>query len=366
MSEPTGSDQDRSGGDHVEHISWERPVDPRPSPEENALPESGLSFRPLRFADYPGQDKVRENLQVYVGACRKGSYPLDHVLLHGPPGLGKTTLARIVAGEMGAPFYQTSGPSIDKPGDVAGLMAGMESGAVLFIDEIHRLSIAVEEVLYTAMEDFCLDILVGQGPTARTVRMPLQPFTLIGATTRMSLLSGPLVSRFGIQERLEFYTVEALEKVLMQSASHWSITLKREGATELARRSRGSPRIANRLLRRVRDFAAFEEQDGLDAAIVDRTLQRLGIDAQGLDRMDRRILGVIRDRYSGGPVGLDTLAASVGEEKSTIEDVYEPYLLHHGFLDRGPKGRSLSVRAMEHLSGGAAPPAAGKEPEPLW
>jgi holliday junction DNA helicase RuvB len=308
-----------------------------------------VALRPTRFDDYPGQERAKSNLKVYIQAALKRDQSLDHIILHGPPGLGKTTLAKIVAHELGASFYQTSGPSIDKPGDLAGILAGLEPKSVLFIDEIHRLSIAVEEVLYSAMEDFNVDILVGQGPTARTIKMPLSPFTLIGATTRVSMISRPLMSRFGIQERLEFYDVDSLMAILRRSASLWEIPLSEDAARELARRSRGTPRIANRLLRRARDFADFEAKAELSKDIVEHTLARLDIDQMGLDGMDRKILEMIRDRYDGGPVGLETLAATVGEEKSTIEEVYEPFLMHQGFLTRGPRGRELSPIGRKHL-----------------
>ncbi len=306
-------------------------------------------LRPHRFADYPGQDAVKQNLEVYVAAARKRGKPLDHIILHGPPGLGKTTLAKIVAHEMAVPFYQTSGPSIDKPGDLAGILAGVEPGGVLFIDEIHRLPITVEEILYSAMEDFCIDILVGQGPTARTVRMPINPFTLIGATTRVASLSAPFLSRFGIQEHLEFYDTASLAKILQRSAGLWGVELAEEGAFELARRSRGTPRIANRLLRRVRDFADFHGVERLDRDIVDLTLTRLNIDLAGLDRMDRRILRILQERYNGGPAGIEALASTIGEERTTIEDVYEPFLTHQGFIRRGPRGRELTAQALIHL-----------------
>lgn len=307
-------------------------------------------IRPHRFADYPGQDAVKNNLQVYVAAARMRNRPLDHTILHGPPGLGKTTLAKIVAFELEAPFYQTSGPSIDKPGDLAGILAGIEPGGVLFIDEIHRLPITVEEILYSAMEDFSVDILVGQGPSARTVRMPINPFTLIGATTRMSSLSAPLLSRFGIQEHLEFYDAASLAIILKRSAAVWDLELTAEGAMGLAQRSRGTPRIANRLLRRVRDFADYAGVNTLDAELVDLTLNRLHIDLAGLDKMDRRIMRIIQERYQGGPVGIEALAATIGEERATIEDVYEPFLLHQGFVRRGSRGRELTAQGVEHLN----------------
>ncbi len=325
----------------------ERVVDPQPSSQEHQLP----ALRPHSFDDYPGQEIVKENLKIYVAAAQKRGLPLDHCLFHGPPGLGKTTLARIIASELDVPFYQASGPSIDKPGDLAGILAGFESGAVLFIDEIHRLPITVEEVLYSAMEDFCVDILVGQGASTRTVRMPIQPFTLVGATTRAASLSAPLLSRFGIQEHLDFYSDRSLAQILKRSANIWGIPLADDGASELARRSRGTPRIANRLLRRVRDFAEFEGLTEFHSDIVDKTLDRLHIDACGLDRMDRKILSVIRDRYDGGPVGIEALAATVGEERTTIEDVYEPYLTFKGFILRGPRGREISSLAVQHLDG---------------
>jgi Holliday junction DNA helicase RuvB len=327
----------------------ERFVTPAEVAEDQQREHPDRMLRPSRFAEYPGQETVKENLQVYVEAAKRRQAPLDHVLLHGPPGLGKTTLARIIALELQVGFYQTSGPSIDKPGDLAGILAGLEPGAVLFIDEIHRLSMAVEEILYSAMEDFSVDILVGQGPSARTVRMPINPFTLVGATTRVASLSAPLVSRFGIQERLDFYSPEALVAILHRSADIWDIALAPDGAMELARRSRGTPRIANRLLRRVRDFAVYHDCQELHRDIVQTTLDRLDIDGAGLDRMDRRILLTIRDRYDGGPVGVETLSATVGEERSTIEDVYEPYLMHQGFLQRGPRGRELSAKGIAHL-----------------
>lgn len=343
----------------MDHASIERvsklgdhPTERFVSNEASELDPVELSdrhLRPARFEDYPGQELVKDNLKIYVQAARLRRDPLDHVLLHGPPGLGKTTLARIIANELGVPFVQTSGPSIDKPGDLAGVLAGVEAGAVVFIDEIHRLSMPVEEILYSAMEDFGVDILIGQGPSARTVRMPIQPFTLVGATTRVASLSAPLISRFGIQERLEFYEDEALAAILQRSASIWGIKLAEDGANELACRSRGTPRIANRLLRRVRDFADCQSISELHKDIVDSTLLRLDIDSQGLDRMDRRILLTIRDRYNGGPVGIETLAATVGEERHTVEEVYEPYLTHRGFILRGPRGRELAKKAWEHL-----------------
>ena len=331
------------------NITIERYVVAHQSVDDAVVENGGGQIRPTSFEEYPGQDRVKENLRVYVAASSLRKQSLDHVILHGPPGLGKTTLARIIANELGVPFYQTSGPSIGKPGDLAGILAGIEPRGVLFIDEIHRLSIEVEEVLYSAMEDFFIDILVGQGQTARTMRMPINPFTLIGATTRVASLSSPLLTRFGIQERLDFYDQESLATILRRSAIIWSIDLHAEGASELAKRSRGTPRIANRLLRRARDFAEYHSIKHIDRDVVSETLIRLEIDNLGLDRMDRIILKTIRDQYQGGPVGLDTLAATIGEEKSTIEEVYEPYLLHNGLLTRSPRGRKISQRGEDHI-----------------
>lgn len=307
-------------------------------------------LRPSRFEDYPGQDRIKENLHIAVQAAKRRDQPLDHILLHGPPGLGKTTLAQIVANEVGSAFFHSSGPAIERPGDLAGILAGMQERSILFIDEIHRLPVTVEEVLYTAMEDFCIDVLVGQGPTARSVRMDLPPFTLIGATTRLASLSRPLVSRFGIVERLEFYDEKALTQIIERSSRIWKMTLQADGAHALAKRSRGTPRVANRLLRRVRDYADFKGLSEVTLGLVDEALDRLEIDVCGLDNMDRQILRAIRDRYAGGPVGLDTLAATVGEERATIEEVYEPFLVHRGFLSRMPRGRVITSYGMDHLT----------------
>lgn len=306
-------------------------------------------IRPKHFAEYPGQDRVKANLEVYVKAAKKRNGALDHVLLHGPPGLGKTTLGRIIANELDKPFTSISGPSIDRAGDLAGILAGLVPGSVLFIDEIHRLAVPIEEILYGAMEDFRIDVIIGQGPSARSVPMPLANFTLVGATTRLSLLSRPLLSRFGIQERLEFYEVKALTEILLRSGKLLQIEIDESGAKEVAMRSRGTPRVANRLLKRVWDFAVVEGKVLVDKAMAAKALERQEIDKFGLDRFDRVVLDIIHTRYADGPVGLDTLAASIGEEKSTLEEVIEPFLVHEGFLARGPRGRYLTTKGLTYL-----------------
>jgi Holliday junction DNA helicase RuvB len=307
-------------------------------------------LRPSRFSDFPGQDRAKENLTIYVEAAKKRAGTLDHVLLHGPPGLGKTSLARIIANEMGVEFYQTSGPALDKPGDLAGILAGLSKGSVLFIDEIHRLSVVVEEVLYSAMEDFYIDIVVGQGPTARTVKMPINPFTLVGATTRVALLTSPLVSRFGIKERFEYYEHSSLIKIILRASTIEGVKISSSGINELALRSRGTPRIANRLLRRVRDFADFHDENEISGDRVDAALNAMEIDKRGLEPMDRKMLLAIRDKYDGGPVGIETLAYTVGEERATLEEVYEPYLVYQGLLARGPRGREITELGLKHLT----------------
>ena len=308
------------------------------------------NLRPQKFIDYPGQEHVKENLQVYVQASQKRGSVLDHVILHGPPGLGKTTLAHILAQELGVPFYNTSGPSIDKAGDLAGILAGMEAGSLLFIDEIHRLSVQVEEVLYSAMEDFSMDVVVGQGPTARSVSIPVSPFTLVGATTRLSSLSRPFLSRFGIQEKLEYYHPESLKKIILRSADIMGLSIDLEAALALAKRSRGTPRIANRLLRRVSDFSFVENKSSIDQKTVEYALNRLDIDSEGLDRTDRSILNIIQNNYAGGPVGIETISVTLGEERATVEEVYEPFLVHMGFITRSPRGRSISIKGVEQLN----------------
>ncbi len=331
-------------------VRIDRFVSPEATPDDRHWEDqSGSTLRPTTFADYPGQERAKRNLQVYVQSACQRDQALDHVLLHGPPGLGKTTLARVIARERGVAFYQTSGPSIERAGDLAGILAGIERNGVLFIDEIHRLSPIVEEVLYSAMEDFTMDLVVGQGPTARTVRMPIHPFTLVGATTRVSLLTAPLVSRFGIQERLEFYDEASLAEILMRSARLQEMSLAREGALALARRSRGTPRTANRLLRRVRDFAEVRGDATIQPSLVSEALTQMEIDEAGLEPIDRVILATIRDRYDGGPVGIETLAHTIGEDRTTLEDVFEPFLVHRGFITRGPRGRELTTQGLTHL-----------------
>ena len=323
--------------------------------EDQDLQIAQPSIRPTRFVDYPGQEEVKKNLEVYVGAARKRAKPLDHVILHGAPGLGKTTLANIIANELGVPFVATSGPAIDKPGDLAGILTGIEPGTLLFIDEIHRLSIKVEEVLYSAMEDFTIDIIIGQGASARSVRMDVAPFTLVGATTRLSLISRPLLGRFGIQERLEFYEPEALKEILFRSAGILGFQLSAQAAKEIACRSRGTPRLANRLLRRVADFADMENLTEIERRVADIALTRQGIDAAGLDRVDRRILQIMQEQYEGGPVGIETIAVSINEDRDTLEDVYEPYLVYRGFISRTPRGRVLTSGALNYLKGIISP-----------
>lgn len=324
----------------------ERIVDPRSGNEDGTL---DLSLRPKRLSDFIGQRQVVSNLRTFMEAAKNRGEPLDHVLLSGPPGLGKTTLAHIVANEMGVGIRTTSGPAIERKGDIAAILTALEPGDVLFIDEIHRLSRVVEELLYSAMEDFALDIILGQGPSAKSIRLALNRFTLIGATTRTGLLTSPLRDRFGVSFRLEFYRPEDLEEVIRRSAKALSIPIDADGSREIARRSRGTPRVANRLLRRVRDFAQIDGDGKIDREIADHALLKMEVDPEGLDVMDRKILGVIVEKFQGGPVGVDTISASISEERDTIEDVYEPFLLQQGFLKRTSRGRVATPAAYRHL-----------------
>ena len=321
------------------------------SPGEEAIERA---LRPKLLDEYIGQMKVREQLEIFIGAARKRDEALDHVLLFGPPGLGKTTLSHIIAQELGVNLRQTSGPVLEKPKDLAALLTNLEKNDVLFIDEIHRLSPVVEEILYPALEDYQIDIMIGEGPAARSIKLDLQPFTLVGATTRAGMLTNPLRDRFGIVARLEFYTPDELASIVRRSAGLLKVPTDESGGFEIARRSRGTPRIANRLLRRVRDFADVKGVGEITLDIANRALAMLDVDPQGFDVMDRKLLEAVIHRFDGGPVGLDNIAASIGEERETIEDVIEPYLIQQGFLQRTPRGRIATLAAYRHL-GVAAP-----------
>ncbi len=316
------------------------------TPAEDAIERA---LRPQRLADYIGQHKVRDQLALFIEAARQRSEALDHVLLFGPPGLGKTTLAHILARELGVNLRQTSGPVLERPGDLAALLTNLERNDVLFIDEIHRLSPVVEEILYPALEDYQIDIMIGEGPAARSIKLDIQPFTLVGATTRAGMLTNPLRDRFGIVSRLEFYNADDLATIVKRSAGLLQATIDDSGAVEIAKRSRGTPRVANRLLRRVRDFAQVKASGTITAEIADQALALLEVDKEGFDLMDRKLLESIIDKFEGGPVGLDNLAAAIGEAKDTIEDVLEPYLIQQGFLQRTPRGRIATAAAYQHF-----------------
>ncbi|MDO5086120.1 MAG: Holliday junction branch migration DNA helicase RuvB [Comamonadaceae bacterium] len=339
-----------------------RMVSPSPaSPGEEALERA---LRPRLLDEYVGQAKAREQLEIFIGAARKRGEALDHVLLFGPPGLGKTTLSHIIAHELGVQLHQTSGPVLEKPKDLAAMLTSLERNDVLFIDEIHRLSPVVEEILYPALEDYQIDIMIGEGPAARSIKLDLQPFTLVGATTRAGMLTNPLRDRFGIVARLEFYTPDELARIVTRSAGLLGVATDAEGAAEIARRSRGTPRIANRLLRRVRDYAEVKGSGRITQDMAQRALALLDVDPQGFDLMDRKLLEAVIHRFDGGPVGLDNVAAAIGEEPGTIEDVIEPYLIQQGYLQRTPRGRVATLAAYRHL--GVAAPQQGTSGSDLF
>ncbi len=328
------------------------------APKSESVQEDALerALRPKQLDEYVGQEKIRDQLSIFISAAKTRKEPLDHVLLFGPPGLGKTTLSHIIAREMGVNMQQTSGPVLEKKGDLAAILTNLEPNDVLFIDEIHRLSAVLEETLYSAMEDYAIDIMIGEGPAARSVKLDLPPFTLVGATTRAGMLTNPLRDRFGIVARLEFYSDEELSRIVGRSARLLNVEVESTGALEIAKRSRGTPRIANRLLRRVRDFAEVKANGHVTRSVADAALSMLDVDANGLDVMDRKLLSAILEKFSGGPVGVDNLAAAISEERETIEDVIEPFLIQQGYVQRTSRGRIATARAYRHF--GLAPPAA--------
>ncbi|MDD2684528.1 MAG: Holliday junction branch migration DNA helicase RuvB [Gallionella sp.] len=330
------------------------------SPQEEALERA---LRPKQLDEYVGQEKIRGQLEIFIQAAKMRKEPLDHVLLFGPPGLGKTTLAQIIAREMGVNIRHTSGPVLERAGDLAALLTNLEPNDVLFIDEIHRLSPVVEEILYPALEDYQIDIMIGEGPGARSVKIDLPPFTLVGATTRAGMLTNPLRDRFGIVARLEFYTAQELQRIVTRSSGLLELPISQDGALEIAKRSRGTPRIANRLLRRVRDFADVKADGNATREVADAALTMLDVDSQGLDVMDRKLLQTVIEKFMGGPVGVDNLAAAIGEERDTIEDVLEPYLIQQGYLQRTPRGRMATANAYQHF--GLIQPRSGNNKE-LW
>jgi len=338
--------------DVLARVVTAKPASPQEEAQERAL-------RPRRLDEYIGQEKIRDQLGIFIEAAKRRAEALDHVLLFGPPGLGKTTLSHILAHELGVNLRQTSGPVLERPGDLAALLTNLEPRDVLFIDEIHRLSPVVEEILYPALEDFQIDIMIGEGPAARSVKIDLPPFTLVGATTRAGMLTNPLRDRFGIVARLEFYSPQELTRIVTRSAQLLAIPLADEGALEIARRSRGTPRIANRLLRRVRDYAEVRADGNVTLKVADAALSMLDVDRSGLDVMDRKLLATVLDKFGGGPVGVDNLAAAIGEERDTIEDVLEPYLIQQGFLQRTSRGRVATALAYRHF--GLATPASGAD-----